>query len=419
MILHSKEPLTSRESLIAALSEAAEIEHSITCQYLFAAFSLKVHPEEGGVDWVSLEQVRGWKAELLTLARQEMMHHGLVCNLLLAIGGAPHFRRAGFPHPVRLGPVLSTFDLVPFSAEVLERFIAYERPDDDREGVPDGGRTIDGMYQLIREGLIHVERSGTRLFVGPVEHQLTNQELRIRPGQFDMELTRASAYDSALALIDRIREHGHLARVKAIQRELSELTRADPTFAPARPVVVNPRWQEEPKRTDGEGTALQHPLSCAAAELFDGAYEVMILMLTRLYGRADETPAEMDGLIRTAFFPLMTAVIRPLGEMLTQMPASEGNSTGNAGPCFGIHFTLPLPPNRRTAWLLLHERQEKVALAAALLEERLRKACEPWAARLLPRFQLLRENLERIANNFARQMGLERNALDALFKSFR
>ncbi len=36
-----------RDALIYMLSQAAELEHSIMCQYLFAAFSLKTGLEEG------------------------------------------------------------------------------------------------------------------------------------------------------------------------------------------------------------------------------------------------------------------------------------------------------------------------------------------------------------------------------------
>lgn len=405
--------------MIAALCDAAELEHGITCQYLFAAFSLKVHADEG-VDQAHLERIRDWKGELLGMARQEMMHHGLVCNLLLAIGGAPHFRRAAFPHKVRFCAPYSTLDLLPFCDEALERFAAYERryaPDVEAGGTPGSSGTIDGLYLEIREGLEHLHRTSPRLFVGPIEHQVTNQDLRIRPGQFDVELSRASNPNSALALIDRIRDHGHRERIEALRQELAELTRAHPTFAPARRVVVNPRARA-PREAGEGGTLIRHPQTRAAAEIFNGAYEVMVLMLTRLYGRADEGPAETDGLIRTAFFPLMTAVIRPLGEILTLMPVAEDGSPATAGACFELSFAQPLPPTRRTAWLILHERLAAVAHAAARLRDELGQTREPRAHRVLSRFEMVCENLERIAGNFARYMSLERESLLQMFKRF-
>jgi hypothetical protein len=39
--MSSGDELKTREQLIYLLSLAADLEHSLTCQYLFAAFSLK------------------------------------------------------------------------------------------------------------------------------------------------------------------------------------------------------------------------------------------------------------------------------------------------------------------------------------------------------------------------------------------
>jgi hypothetical protein len=410
----------SRESLIAALCKAAEIEHSITCQYLFAAFSLKSHPEEGGVDWPRLERIRGWKAELLSVARQEMMHHGLVCNLLLAIGGPPHFRRAEFPHPVDFCAPYSTLELLPFSEEALERFVSYERRSAPGvETLASGrARTIDALYQEIRDGLVHVNRASVTLFVGPVHHQITNQELRIGPGQFDVDLVKVSELDSALALIDRIREHTHQEQLESIQRELAELKREDPIFAPARPVAANPRVGV-PEGAHEAVTIIRHPVTRAAAELFNASYEVMVLMLTRLYGRSQETPAEADGLIRSAFFPLMTNVIRPLGEALTLMPLAEDESSMTAGPGFEFPFGLPLPPTSRSAWIFIHERLMGMTNSSLRLFTAIQQSPAPWAARLRPRLELLCENLERISDNFKQHMALEREYAQLMVRRFR
>jgi hypothetical protein len=46
--------IDTREELINALTEAAELEHGLLCQYLFAAFSMKKHPSENAT-WPQLE----------------------------------------------------------------------------------------------------------------------------------------------------------------------------------------------------------------------------------------------------------------------------------------------------------------------------------------------------------------------------
>ena len=81
-----------REALIYMLCEAAELEHGIMCQYLFAAFSLKQSADEGLTE-AELAAVTGWRKQISHVATQEMLHLSLVQNLLSAIGGAPHMSR--------------------------------------------------------------------------------------------------------------------------------------------------------------------------------------------------------------------------------------------------------------------------------------------------------------------------------------
>jgi hypothetical protein len=397
--------MTRRESLIGALAEAAELEQGITCLYLFAAFSLKTHPAEGAVNWVQLERVRHWKAELLSVAREEMTHHGLVLNLLILLGGAPRFSRHSFPHPSRYTPPYTTLALLPFCEEALERFARYEHlhtpePGHDGEAPP---RTIGNLYQEIRDHLGEAARENPKLFIGPGSYQVSNQELRIAPGQHDVDLVKAHDLSSAQALIDRILVHDHYERMVAIREEFAELRRVDASFQPARPVQPNPGTRH------GEAGVhkIRHPLTRVAAELCNDAYEVMILLLERLYGRSNESEAEVDGLLRMSFFPLMTGVIRPLGELLTQMPIDDDPTQGTAGAPFEVPFALPLQPFRRGAWVSVHERLQEAAIACGQLVADLEET-DGWAIPLRSRFRLLHENLEAIAAKFERHMDLKR-----------
>ena len=54
-----------REALIFMLCEAAELEHGIMCQYLFAVFSLKQNADEGLTD-DQVAAVRRWRNGSLT-----------------------------------------------------------------------------------------------------------------------------------------------------------------------------------------------------------------------------------------------------------------------------------------------------------------------------------------------------------------
>src|SRR5260370_27946199 len=66
-----------REALIYMLCEAAELEHGIMCQYLFAAFSLK-QSEGEGLSGGELEAVQRWRKQISRVAAQEMLHLALV-----------------------------------------------------------------------------------------------------------------------------------------------------------------------------------------------------------------------------------------------------------------------------------------------------------------------------------------------------
>ena len=57
-----------REALIYMLCEAAELEHGIMCQYLFAAFSLKQSVDEGGLTGPELAAVQRWRAQVSHVA---------------------------------------------------------------------------------------------------------------------------------------------------------------------------------------------------------------------------------------------------------------------------------------------------------------------------------------------------------------
>ena len=88
--------IDTREELVNALSEAAELEHGLLVQYLFAAFSMKRKVDEG-ITSIQQALMVDWEGAILRVAHEEMYHLASVCNLLSAIGGAPQFGRPNFP----------------------------------------------------------------------------------------------------------------------------------------------------------------------------------------------------------------------------------------------------------------------------------------------------------------------------------
>ena len=129
--------IENRAQLIYLLTEAAELEHGIMCCYLFAAFSMKRGVDEG----ISEEQlvfVRRWRRTILQVSIEEMLHMCLACNLLTAVGGAPHLRRPNLPVSPKAYPPSFKLELAPFCRQTLENFIFIERPEDQEPGTGEG-----------------------------------------------------------------------------------------------------------------------------------------------------------------------------------------------------------------------------------------------------------------------------------------
>ncbi|GAA2638805.1 hypothetical protein GCM10009863_64600 [Streptomyces axinellae] len=419
-----------RIRLTEELCQVAELEHSLCLQYLYAAFSLKTRPEEGGIDEVQAELVREWKGQLLLLAREEMLHLGLALNLLAAVGGAAHLHRPNFPQPERYYPLGTVAALEPFSATSLERFLDYERPSAPRpapepgarsapEAAEPGGRgpqTVGQLYSWIRATVLDLEEK--ELFIGSRYRQVDSAAVIDPEGVLDEDVTVGYGVEpfsiddraSALRAIDLIVEQGegaeedregsHYHRLLRIRAELdAELAaaRTGRPFVPARPLLRNPVVRPVP---DAEGTTLiSEPLAREAAELFDDGYGLLVLMLLRFYSRVDEAPTERQLIQRVAFFPLMTMFVRPLGEVLSELPARAGNPPASAGPPFAFRRGLALIPEARVAHQVFAERLAALAVRSRRLARRMRAANVP--DRLQHRTVLLAKDVARMSRSFA------------------
>lgn len=403
-----------RLRLAELLAEAAELEHALLCQYLFAAFSFKRRTDEG-VTWQQLEMMRRWEASIMLVARQEMEHLGYVCNLLTAIGEAPYLSRPDFPLGPRRYPMRVPCRLERFGPQALRRFILFEIPqqltaDEQAElasivpGVAIAEhQTIGQLYEEIR-GLFGV-LDGPGLFIGPPSAQTANPQIlpipirgiQLGPNTpvYDVLVEPVTDLASAQAAIDQIVLEGegtpgnqptsHFARFCEIAAELAEAQAGSPTFDPARPVV------DDPERHDAVTDAATEEVS----SLFDLAYGTMLLLLARFFAHADESTSDLAGIQHVVFFPMMTTVIRPLGELLTLLPAASGG-TATAGSAFRMTRTFAVLPHKRAAWTVIGGQLALLADRAGTLSD---SPVYPQEAR--ERLELMGQNLQRMASDFA------------------
>jgi Ferritin-like len=365
-------PISTREELIDLLGKAAEIEHAIMCQYLYAAFSIdrtsaRLAPEDS-------ETAREFVIELLKIARQEMEHLGIVTNLLIAVGAAPDFDRPNLPLQPGYYAIDLAFRLLPFGDEFLALAAQLEEPCtyDPHQPLPFYG-SVAAIYERLRDGVQALD--SPTLFLGANDPQVSNTDFGATPTQvwYDLELLPVTDLASALAAIDLIRVQGEgatatdpnshyaiVCRMRETWNQLAPAARA----AMRKPVPANPvtyaRGDVDP---DIECCVLRDDRAVALARLANRTYELLLLLLARLYGRNDATPADRDMYRKYAFFPLMTIVVRPVGEILTELPAGDGEH------CAVCTFELDGPirtyPDRASFHVQLGERLSHLATGYA------------------------------------------------------
>ena len=369
-----------REALIYLLCQAAELEHGIMCQYLYAVFSLK-QSESEGLSQQEAAAVQRWRKKISHVATQEMLHLSLVQNLLAAIGGAPHLSRPNFPHPASHYPAGVHLALIPFGEQALRHFMFLERPEgmdlEDAEGmtafgyarpamqagdiVPRGQdfATVGHLYRSIEAGIAHLaDKYGERwLFVGPPRAQATQQYFGWP------ELIAVTDAASAQRAIDEILEQGegprgewrdaHFGQFVQILDEFEQLREANRAFDPVRPVIpVNVR----PAERDVDIPLVTDPLAQRVMDLFNVSYEILLTMLQRFFAHTEETEPQLK-VLADASVNLMFEVVKPLGDLITTLPAGPQYPDRTAGPSFELFYESDyVLPHREAAWILLTER---------------------------------------------------------------
>ena len=383
-----------REELIYLLREAAELEHTILCEYLFAAFTMKQRADEG-LTAEQLEAVDRWRTAILTVAKQEMLHLTLVQNLLTAIGAAPHLSRPNLPTPAKHFPAGVQIALVPFGEHALRHFLFLERPegvslddpdaqvavgrarplmaDDDIVPAPQSFATVGHLYRAIDIGFswLTATLGPEKLFIGPPPAQTSPEVMR-----WD-GLIAVTDLDSAHRAIDVVVEQGegatgdwreaHFGKFLGIYDEYLALRAADPSFEPARPVLPG---HVRPHRYGDAVPLIDDPRTRRVADLFNVVNEILLLALARFFAHTDETPEQLATL-ENAGVGLMFAAIKPLGQLLTTLPFGPSAPGRTAGPTFELFYVGGyLLPHRQAAWTLIAERMRQAAgLAKRLAAE--------------------------------------------------
>jgi hypothetical protein len=376
--------IDTREQLIHTLTEAAEIEHNLLCSYLYAVFSMK-RAEEPGLSDGQAEAVERWRKAILKIALEEMAHLACVNNLLIAIGGAPHFDRANFPVAPGYHPADIVARLTPLDEATLEHFIFLERPDgiemaDGKGFEPSGARrqvpaagitpsasdyaTVGALYDSIAEGFrTLVERLGEVALIDPAGRSQLDSDLVKLPN-----VPRVVDLATALAAIGQIKEEGegatadavdsHFDRFQAIKREWQETKAADPAFRPSWPAAHDPVMRKP--LNECSRVWITEPLSARYLDIANAIYGAMLGMLAQAFSIA--SPEEQRLFMRVSV-ELMEASAA-VSTALARMPANADYPGVNAGMTFAVPRNSAYRPLEGRAKLLFLERVEQLQVSA-------------------------------------------------------
>lgn len=171
--------------LVRLLNEAAEIEHDLMVQYLYAATSVKP----------IYESLIGFPApestHVLGVAIQEMQHLGAVNRLLIALGSRPVLRRQDFPYEIDIYPF--PFHLEPLSRRSLAKYTYCEAPAGTFAALSNDGQDLPAAL-MAEIGMIpppnHIGSLYTAIIALVKELALAKDRPLARPDDWVVELTR-------------------------------------------------------------------------------------------------------------------------------------------------------------------------------------------------------------------------------------
>ncbi|HEX4884735.1 MAG TPA: ferritin-like protein [Casimicrobiaceae bacterium] len=349
--------LGGREQLFHLLAEASEIEHTLMCTYLYAAFSLR-DGEDDGLDARERDAVRRWQRTIMGVAVEEMGHLLLVANLSIAVGARPWFGRPNFPVEPGCFPSGLVVKLAAFDEATLDHFIFVERPrghgmadgagfdlpDYQRDEAYDGVMpsmqdygTIGRLYEAIRANLVDLTRrlGEDALFVGPVDGQVGPDVVQIAGVATVGDLATAAA---AIDLIveqgegaPAVRERSHFNAFTAIRDELRALRERNPAFRPAFPVATNPVMRRP--LVDRDRVFIDDPAATRVLDFGNATYALALRLLVQAFGRRGPEGAMRRDRHLDAAIGLMHVLGR-CGRALARLPASPDHPGVHAGMSF-------------------------------------------------------------------------------------
>jgi Ferritin-like len=370
--------LTWWDWTVFLLHTAAEVEHALLVQYLYAAYSL---------DGTAGAEVGRWRRTIVGIAREEMAHLLTVQNLLRFIGGPLNLEREDFPFLTFLYPF--PLRLEPLTKASLAKYVAAEMPADPpqpqelidevvaRATGATGGLAVNRVGVLY-DTLGHIFADARKLADSDLQPTTaTDPATRLQATEDDwfagspLIVRAVGSRDEA---VDALRQIGAQGEGSTSPPAGAPPSHFDQFFgiysafpgpgasAPTRPVASNPNTlRDQSDDADLERGRITHPTTRLWAHLCNVRYRMLLLDLAhalRLPGLMEDTDSGAPtnrGHLRDWTFNEMRLGVGGIARLLTLLPLKQAPSADdapNAGAPFELPYTLTLPDDERSCWRL-------------------------------------------------------------------
>lgn len=370
-----------REYAIFLLSMAAEIEHSLMVQYLYAAWSF------GGPDVPEphRHEVATWQRIVLGVAKEEMGHLMTVQNVLRLLGGPAHLDREDFPWISGFYPY--AFRLEPATRATVAKYVVAESPETWPDSVTPAEKaeierlaTVDAGMQVGRVGVLYGElidlvsdprRLPDSEFHGDTyPHQASFDDWgrgyaagargSTATTTPDVLVLRARNRSQAIAALKAIAEQGEATQFISADKEDSHFSRflkvwrglagAD-GWSPSLPLPVDPVVPGL-GADQREVTLIRNPESIGWGALFNLRYRMLLTWLAHAWAlgasESGDAPPGRRGLALNRAFNEMY-FLKSIASLLTRRPL-DADPMVPAGPPFQMPYSLNLPGEEPDFW---------------------------------------------------------------------
>jgi hypothetical protein len=390
-----------RDWAIYLLHNAAEVEHALLVQYLYAAYSLDPNASGPAANAPATTVVADdWKTTIVKIAVEEMGHLLTVQNVLRFVGGPISFARQDFPIPTDVYPF--PFQLEPLTKDVLAKYVYAEMPVGDIDetfltkaerteienrakkaaGVPAGqfanhvGTLYATLIDVLKDPVFqNPPTDGFPHDTEPFQAKrnfgwtrlLGNESITTTPvNLLRPRLLTVNSIGDVLTVLDFIARqgeasdmsslrHSHFGRFLDIYRQFPEDNAASWNTRPARKVATNPTTLPQPVTL----STIEHGDTQLWARLFDLRYRMLLATLAhstaipRVKTAGDPGSSAATTALVSRIFSLMMdqpLSISALATFLTQMPLKKPATLEMAGAPFSMPFSLPIPDRDHERW---------------------------------------------------------------------